>query len=142
MKTVLHKIGSIPFKVFNNKVAVLFVTSQARGRWILPKGELLDSESHEQACYRETYNECGAKGYMMKNFPITKPITKLTSNGLISNSVTFYPLVVEEQDSNWPDQNKRQRHWALLKDVNKVASREDYIYVLEDFKNLKPWKLV
>ena len=79
---------------------------------------------------------------MEKNKLSTKPITKLTSNGLISNSVTFYPLVVEEQDSNWPDQNKRQRHWALLKDVNKVASREDYIYVLEDFKNLKPWKLV
>ena len=142
METKMHKIGSVPFKVFKNKVAVLFVTSQVRGRWILPKGTLLDGESHEDTCYRETYNEAGAKGYMMKNYPITKPITKLTSNGIISNSVTFYPLVVEEQDSNWPDQAKRQRHWALLKDVKKVASREDYIYVLEDFKKLKPWKLV
>ena len=68
----MHKIGSIPFKVYKNKVAVLFVTSQVRGRWILPKGELNDNESHEDACHRETYNESGAKGIMMKNFPITK----------------------------------------------------------------------
>ena len=26
----MHKIGSIPFKVYKNKVAVLFVTSQVR----------------------------------------------------------------------------------------------------------------
>jgi len=79
---------------------------------------------------------------MMKNYPITKPITKLTSIGKISNSVTFYPLVVENQDNDWPDKTKRQRHWALLKDVSKVASREDYLLVLEDFKRLKPWKLI
>ena len=52
----MHKIGSVPFKVYENKVAVLFVTSQARGRWILPKGTLNDGESHEDACYRETFN--------------------------------------------------------------------------------------
>jgi len=142
MGTTMHKIGSIPFKVHENKVAVLFVTSQSRGRWILPKGTLHDGESHEDACYRETYNEAGAKGFMMKNYPITKPITKLTTNGIISNSVTFYPLIVENQDNKWPDKIKRQRHWALLKDVSKVASREDYLLVLEDFKRLKPWKLI
>ena len=135
----MHKIGSIPFKVYNNKVAVLFVTSQVRGRWILPKGELNDNESHEDACHRETYNESGAKGIMMKNFPITKSITKLTTKGIVSNSVTFYPLIVENQDNEWPDKNKRQRHWALLKDVNKVASKDDYLEVLEDFQKLKPW---
>ena len=56
--------------------------------------------------------------------------------------MTFYPLVVENQDNEWPDKTKRQRHWALLKDVSKVASREDYLLVLEDFKRLKPWKLI
>ena len=102
----MHNIGSIPFKVYKNKVAVLFVTSQVRGRWILPKGELNDNESHEDACHRETYNESGAKGIMMKNFPITKSITKLTTKGIVSNSVTFYPLIVENQDNEWPDKTK------------------------------------
>ena len=63
----------------------------------------------------------------------------MTSKGIVSNSVTFYPLIVENQDNEWPDKNKRQRHWALLKDVNKVASKDDYLEVLEDFQKLKPW---
>ena len=35
-----HKVGAIPFDIRNDRIAILFVTSQQRGRWILPKGEL------------------------------------------------------------------------------------------------------
>lgn len=34
------KIGVIPFDVSGDRIAVMFVTSQKRGRWILPKGNL------------------------------------------------------------------------------------------------------
>jgi ADP-ribose pyrophosphatase YjhB (NUDIX family) len=142
MEQNIHKVGSIPFQVFKDKVAVLFVTSQVRGRWILPKGILVAGESHDDACHRETYKESGVKGRIIKNFPVTKRITKLTSKGIISTPVTFYPLLVQKQDDDWPDKIKRQRHWALLRDVHKVASKEDYINVLKSFEELKPWKLI
>jgi hypothetical protein len=35
-----HKIGAIPFSIKDDRIAILFVTSQRRGRWILPKGNL------------------------------------------------------------------------------------------------------
>ncbi len=138
----MHKVGSIPFKVYKDKFAILFVTSQVRGRWILPKGTLIKGESHEIACNRSTFEEAGVKGKLLKNFPITKLITKSIDNGTTLLPVTFYPLLVENQFDDWPDKDKRQRHWSLLKDAHKVASREDYLNVLDDFKSFNSFILI
>ena len=69
------------------------------------------------------------------------PITKSVNNGIETLPVTFYPMEVKEQFSEWPEKIKRQRHWALLRDVAKIASREDYLNVLNNFKEVMPWVL-
>jgi len=43
-----HKIGVIPFDISGDNIAIMFVTSQRRGRWILPKGNLKSGESHKK----------------------------------------------------------------------------------------------
>ena len=40
-----HRVGIIPFDTREGAVALLFVTSQTRGRWILPKGWLMEGLS-------------------------------------------------------------------------------------------------
>ena len=42
----MHRIGIIPFDMKDDATAVLFVTSQTRGRWILPKGKAKPGERH------------------------------------------------------------------------------------------------
>ena len=138
----MHKVGSIPFKIYKDKVAILFVTSQIRGRWILPKGMAINSETHEETCNRETFKEAGVEGNLMKNFPTTKLITKLVDNDITLHPVTYDPLNVEKQYDEWPDKSIRQRHWSLLRDVHKVASREDYLNVIINFQELKPWEKI
>ena len=56
-----HKIGVIPFDISGDNVAVMFVTSQRRGRWILPKGNLKSGESQKKGCKREAFEEAGVK---------------------------------------------------------------------------------
>ena len=48
----MYRIGIIPFEVNDNAIAMLFVTSQTRGRWILPKGKRKVGESHAETCLR------------------------------------------------------------------------------------------
>ena len=123
MEQHIHKVGSIPFQIFKDKVAVLFVTSQVRGRWILPKGILVGGESHDDACHRETYKESGVKGRIIKNFPVTKRITKLTSKGIISTPVTFYPLLVQKQDD---DCLEIRLVWILLTQRNDQSNFQEH----------------
>ena len=57
----MQRIGSIPFDVKEDQIALLFVTSQTRGRWILPKGLPKKGETHRQTCEREGFEEAGIR---------------------------------------------------------------------------------
>lgn len=135
----MHRVGIIPFNCRDDMTAVLFVTSQTRGRWILPKGKRKDHESQIDACLREGFEEAGVRGKVMEDFPMTQLVTKQTATEKLCLPVTYYPLFVTEQVDNWPEKERRQRHWALIEDAPNVAYREDFHAILNQFKNLIPW---
>ncbi len=134
-----HKVGVIPFDIKNARIAVLFVTSMQRGRWILPKGDLLKNESHKKGCLREAFEEAGVKGKVLKDFPITVAIGKSGHERIETVAVTYYPLLVTEQFESWPEQDKRERHWALFDDVRKVTDRDDFAVLFRQIERIKPW---
>lgn len=135
----MHRVGIIPFDTRGNRVALLFVTSQTRGRWILPKGKIKSGESHLDACHREGFEEAGVRGIILDDFPFTVVIGRSTKNATENVVVTYYPFLVRKQEDDWPEKAKRQRHWALIEDAPKVAYKEDYLHVIEQFDALKPW---
>ncbi|MGI9364367.1 MAG: NUDIX hydrolase [Rhizobiaceae bacterium] len=135
----MQRIGSIPFDVKGDQIALLFVTSQTRGRWILPKGLAKEGESHTETCQREGFEEAGITGIVMEDFPITLPISKKSSDEGNAVPVTYYPMLVEEQSDDWPEADKRERHWALLNDAEKVVHREDLLALVRQFERLTPW---
>jgi hypothetical protein len=52
--TVMHKVGAIPFEIQNDRIALLFVTSQRRGRWIFPKGGLKTEISNQAGNHKKS----------------------------------------------------------------------------------------
>lgn len=135
---MIHKIGAIPFAVKDDRIAILFITSQQRGRWILPKGNLKMKESHKKGCKREAFEEAGVKGKILKHFPLTMLISKLIDRQMDKVAVTYYPLLVTKQYDDWPEASKRQRHWSLLEDAPRVTDREDYLNVIRQFGAIEP----
>ena len=133
-----YKVGAIPFDVKGEDIAVLFVTSVRRGRWILPKCDLQVRENHKKGCSRSAFEEAGVKGSILDQMPMTNVITKSDGVATKNIAVTYYPLFVQEQFDEWPENNKRQRHWALLEGADKVTDREDFLRVITQFASLKP----
>ena len=136
---MMHRIGIIPFDIRGDAVALLFVTSQTRGRWILPKGKSKAGETHAETCHREGFEEAGVRGIVLEEFPTTVAIGKQTKQGLQKIPVTYYPYLVQEQADKWPEKKRRQRHWALIEDAPKVAYRVDYLALIEHFEAIRPW---
>lgn len=135
----MHRVGIIPFDTRDNAIALMFVTSQTRGRWILPKGRQKPQETHLDTCHREGFEEAGVRGHVLENFPITIPITKQAPEGVVRLPVTYYPYFVTNQADEWPEKKKRQRHWALIEDAPKVAFREDFLGLIRQFDQLRIW---
>jgi len=135
----MHRVGTVPFDIKGDLIALLFVTSQTRGRWILPKGLAKAGEDHLQTCQREAFEEAGVTGTVLENFPMTVSISRQTSNGIEAVPVTYYPMLVNEQADDWPEKAKRERHWALLSEGSKVTYREDFLGLIKQFEELAPW---
>ncbi|MFZ9135019.1 MAG: NUDIX hydrolase [Candidatus Puniceispirillaceae bacterium] len=133
-----HKIGVIPFAISGDRVAIMFVTSQRRGRWILPKCNLKQDESHKKGCKREAFEEAGVKGRIMSELPMTHVVTKSSDGKLSQVAVTYYPMLVSKQVVVCPEQAKRERHWALLEDAERVTDREDFQQIIKQFAAIKP----
>ena len=134
-----HRVGIIPFDVRDDAAAILFITSQTRGRWVLPKGKVEAGESHIDACHREGFEEAGVSGIVLENFPITIVVTKQEEEGLGEIPVTYYPFLVLKQADEWPEMNERQRHWTLIDQAARIAYREDLLPLVELFNDLLPW---
>lgn len=133
-----HKVGVIPFDISGERIAVMFVTSQRRGRWILPKGDVVSGESLIDGASREAFQEAGVEGEILQDVPMTMAITKSDPTGISQVAVTYFPMLVTNQMEEWPEQDKRDRHWALLEDAPKVTDREDFQQVIGAFTAIKP----
>lgn len=137
--TSMNRVGIIPFETLEDAVALLFVTSQTRGRWILPKGKRKAGETHKEACHREGFEEAGVRGVVLEDFPTTVVIGKQTNDGVQKTAVVYYPYLVQKQEDVWPEMEKRERHWALIEDAPKVAYRDDFLILIKQFEALRPW---
>ncbi|MEM5499989.1 NUDIX hydrolase [Ahrensia kielensis] len=134
-----HRVGIIPFSVRGDLIAVLFVTSHTRGRWILPKGRSKKGETDNEASLREAFEEAGIKGKVLTDFPMTVMIDKSIGDGTTERvPVTYYPMYVRKQVDEFPEKDSRERHWALLDDAPRVAYHDDYLEVIKQFKRLAP----
>ena len=139
MTNLKHRVGVIPFRGKGSQSAILLITSLTRGRWIFPKGKLKSKEDHEDGCKREAFEEAGITGKVFNDFPITTLITRSFEGRIEKFPVTYYPFSVQKQLDDWPEKQKRERQWSLLEDVRKIVSKEDYLALINQFINLKPW---
>jgi 8-oxo-dGTP pyrophosphatase MutT (NUDIX family) len=132
------RIGAVPFLIRSGRVVILVVTSMSRVRWVFPKGQAEDGETHQQTCLRETFEEAGVDGFALTDFPFTEGIEKLYGDVRRLVPVTFYPLAVEKVARKWPEKGKRLRHWVLLEDADKLIRDRDVRRVLSAFRKALP----
>lgn len=135
----MHKIGVIPFRLKNNNFELLFVTSQTRRRWILPKGNPEPKEQPEDVCHREAFEEAGIGGTVLSRFPITSVITRQLEDVVDQVPVTYYPMLVDMEAKKWPECRERKRRWVSFSKFKKLVRDDDVRKIIHNFDDLVPW---
>tara|TARA_R110002110_G_scaffold79732_14_gene208098 strand:- start:5244 stop:5705 length:462 start_codon:yes stop_codon:yes gene_type:complete len=117
-----RQAGAIPYAVVDGQVAVLLVTSRRTGRWIFPKGGLMEGlDAHETAA-REAHEEAGVEGIIQ-----TTPLgmwhtTKWRGVRVEPIEVDMFPLLVTCQHDSWEEQEQRRRHWAGVREARRLLA--------------------
>lgn len=116
----VRQVAALPYAVVSGRVAFLLVTSRRSGRWIFPKGSVIEGLTAWQSAQQEAFEEAGVEGEIE-----TSPIGsyRTIKKGSLPRKVVevdLYPLRVTYQHDTWDEQGKRHRHWVLLREAMRL----------------------
>jgi 8-oxo-dGTP pyrophosphatase MutT (NUDIX family) len=113
--------GAIPYTVVKNIPVFLLITSRGTGRWIFPKGALIEGYELWQVAAREAFEEAGVEGDV-EAAPIGSYRGLKGSIRTAPIEVHMFPLRVVRQLQDWPEKERRHRHWVILQEARRLLS--------------------
>ncbi|KAM3122641.1 hypothetical protein CJJ07_003067 [Candidozyma auris] len=115
-----------------SKQKVIMISSSAhKGQWVFPKGgiELDEGDDFVVSAVRETWEEAGCEGRIVKKLPVVydirgskapvlKPGEDFDPHKVIPKSeFHFYEMSVESLSKEWPEAHKRERRWCTYSEA-------------------------
>ena len=133
-RAVRTQFGALCWRVKNDKVQVLLITSRRRKRWIMPKGWPMDGATPVEAAEREAWEEAGVEG---RAKPICiglySYIKELDGDERLPCVVAVFPVKVRSTASDWPEKSARRRKWFSLKEASKTVDEKELASLLAGF---------
>lgn len=120
------QFGALCWRMHRGRVQVLLITSRDTGRWIIPKGWPIASQTGAGAAAQEAWEEAGVEGVAA-----TEPVGqfsygKVIKPGLVLTCVvTVFSLRVNRLRRRFPERKERRRKWFDASNAaRKVAEPE------------------
>lgn len=123
--TGVKQVGVLPYTMIDGRVVFLLITSRRTGRWIVPKGSLIEGETPWRSAEIEALEEAGVEGIIEREPIGTYRTIKKGSVTRQVVEVDLYPLRVTKQHDAWPEQGNRHRHWVLLREGKRLLTDPD-----------------
>lgn len=125
-----QQVAAVPLQISKaRKLRILMVTSRGTGRWVMPKGWVMDGRKPWKAAEIEALEEAGAEGYigsvMLGTYHYEKWISDTES---LPCRVRLYPMIVRHLKKSWKERGDRTRRWfspkGAAKDVHEPELKE------------------
>lgn len=117
------QFGALPYTIVDGQLVVLLITSRGRGRWIFPKGGLMEGMTPWESAAHEAFEEAGVEGEI-ETAPIGSYFLPVTAERSQPVEVKIFPLRVTSQREDWKEQGQRYRHWAVLAEARRLITHE------------------
>jgi 8-oxo-dGTP pyrophosphatase MutT (NUDIX family) len=107
--------AALPWRLKNDEVQILLVTSRRTRRWILPKGWPMDGVRPTGVAAREAEEEAGVTGVIEKTAIGRYGYMKLLRDGVeLPCRVDVFPLQVTDESPEWSEMDARERCWCSV----------------------------
>ena len=121
------QIAALPIRQDKSgKLYVLMVTSRDTGRWVMPKGWLMNGKKPWHAAEIEALEEAGAVGSISDTeIGVYHYWKRLDDGTKVRCRVTVYPMVVKKLKRRWKERKERKRHWFSPKKAAKLVEEKE-----------------
>lgn len=126
--------AALPFIILVDSIEVCLITSKESGRWIIPKGWPKKGMAPHELAALEAFEEAGLKGSAdSRSIGCFHYVKRLDDGSEVECEVSVYPMLVEYQAINWPEQDQRTATWVQLKEAAKLVAEEQLSNLLRRF---------
>lgn len=134
-KTALRtQFGALCYRIKNDKVQVLMVTSRTNRRWIVPKGWPVHGATPVEAALQEAWEEAGVVGKVTGNcIGIFSYIKSVVEQDSLPCIVAVYPVRVTRLETDYPERAERRRKWFSVKKAVANVGHLELRQILKDF---------
>ena len=131
---VAEQIAALPIRSDKKgKLSVLMITSRDTGRWVMPKGWLMDGKKPWRAAEIEALEEAGAVGFISTTVIGTYRYDKRLDDGTtVRCCVTVYPMMVEKMKRSWKERKERKRQWFSPRKAARLVDEPELTTLLMD----------
>lgn len=134
------QFGALCYRVVDEKIQILLITSRRTKRWIIPKGWPENGMTPAEIVSTEASEEAGVRGKLSE-----RPIGVYCYEKMISGEaslpciVTVYPLKVKNLDTEYKEKNQRSRKWFTRKQAARRVDEPDLAALIKSttIKGLK-----
>ncbi len=120
---VRTQFGALCYRIRNDKVQILVITSRGTGRWIIPKGWPMDGETPANAAATEAYEEAGVEGKASNIcLGIYSYMKSLPKDDSMPCVVAVFPFRVKKLLKKFPEMGERKRKWVSQKKAAAMIS--------------------
>ena len=127
--------GVIPFRIKDEKLEVLLITSRKKKKWIIPKGIIETGMKPYESAAHEALEEAGVIGEVSKDPVGSYKLKKW--DGICE--VLVYPMKVENETTQWMEDSFRERKWFSIEGALEVIERNKIKKLIKELReNLFP----
>ncbi|MGB0341899.1 MAG: NUDIX hydrolase [Parvibaculales bacterium] len=118
-KIKAKKAGVVALRYRAGRFEICLVSSRkSPKRLVLPKGNIDKMEKKRDAAMREAFEEAGLSGLVVKRPNVAVNTKGRPIEGRKAH-IQYFPMMVDGEMLNWPEQRWRRRVWVSLNDIGK-----------------------
>ena len=128
------QFAALAYRIKNDKIQILLVTSRTRGRWIIPKGWPMLGETPADAAATEAWEEAGVKGKTSDQcLGVYSYFKDRGESRKLPCLVMVYPIKVKKLSNDYPEVHERRRKWVSRKKAAKMVQEKELAKLIATF---------
>jgi 8-oxo-dGTP pyrophosphatase MutT (NUDIX family) len=126
---VYEQSGVIPYRLVDNKLEILLVSTRKRKKWVIPKGVIEAEFSAKDSAAKEALQEAGVAGKISEHVIGRYSYRKWMGDC----SVDVFALEVKAVTEKYPGSMLRERKWYPASEAANIVSDDDLKRIIEEF---------
>ncbi len=128
------QIAALPWRITENGLEILLVTTRTTKRWVIPKGWTMDGKADHDAAVIEAFEEAGVRGRVETHPVGSYGYLKILQSGRARHvTVQVFSIAVDEVLDIWPERAERQRRWVSPEQAQVLIGEPELLPVISAF---------